>query len=290
MRYGARAFLAGIASVNFLQLYLLCRARRGTIQNKHFQSFSMLTSTQLHQFKLNGYLVLPALADAAYCEAVIVFARQTLLADAAPIEYEADTSYPGAPASREAEGGRTARRLLQAVARSPLLADWAKGERLSPALHQLLGEGVRLSQVHHNCIMTKQPRFSSMTGWHRDSRYWQFQRAELVSAWLALRNETPENGCLLVLPGSHLWSIASEQLDAAQFLRADLPQNQGLLAQAVAVPLQQGDVLLFHSNLFHAAGRNQTAQTKFSMVFTYRAADNLPLPDSRSASVAEINI
>lgn len=263
---------------------------RGTMRQPHLNEFSMLTTEQLEHFSTNGYLILPALADSAYCTAVIALAEQALLEDTAPIEYEADTRYPGAPVSRDAEGGQTARRLLQAVARSPLLANWATGKSLSLALRQLLGEGARLSQVHHNCIMTKQPRFSSLTGWHRDSRYWQFQRAELISVWLALRNETLENGCLLVLPGSHLWTVAPEQLDSALFLRADSTQNQQLLAQAVTVPLQQGDVLLFHSNLFHAAGCNQTAQTKLSMVFTYRAADNPPLPGSRSASLDEIEI
>lgn len=250
----------------------------------------MLTPEQLKHFTNNGYLVLRGLADSEYCTSVIALAEQALLADIAPIEYEADTRYPGAPISRDAEGGQTARRLLQAVSRSSLLADWASSGPLSQPLRQLLGEGARLSQVHHNCIMTKQPRFSSLTGWHRDSRYWQFQRAELISAWLALRDETVENGCLLVLPGSHLWTVTPDQLDGALFLRADLVKNQQLLAQAVSVPLQQGDTLLFHSNLFHAAGCNQTAQTKLSMVFTYRAADNPPLPGSRSASIDEIEI
>ncbi len=250
----------------------------------------MLTTEQLNHFTTNGYLILPALADTGYCSSVIALAEQALSEDTAPIEYEADTRYPGAPISRDAEGGQTARRLLQAVSRSPLLANWATSEPLSQPLRQLLGDGARLSQVHHNCIMTKQPRFSSLTGWHRDSRYWQFQRAELVSVWLALRNETVENGCLLVLPGSHLWTVTPDQLDGALFLRADSTQNQRLLAQAITVPLQQGDVLLFHSNLFHAAGCNQTTQTKLSMVFTYRAADNPPMQGSRSASIDEIEI
>ena len=265
---------ATIAHLNFL--FLLCQI--------------MLTTEQLNHFTTNGYLILRELANSNYCTSVITLAEEALYAETAPIEYEADTRYPGAPISRDAEGGQTARRLLQAVSRSPLLAKWATSESLSQALRQLLGERPRLSQVHHNCIMTKQPRFSSLTGWHRDSRYWQFQRAELVSVWLALRNETVENGCLLVLPGSHLWTVTPDQLDSALFLRADSVQNQRLLAQAVAVPLQQGDVLLFHSNLFHAAGCNQTAQTKLSMVLTYRAADNLPVPGSRSASLEEIEI
>jgi phytanoyl-CoA hydroxylase len=61
-----------------------------------------------------------------------------------------------------------------------------------------------------------------------------------------------------------------------------------LLQQALAVPMQQGDLLLFHSNLFHAAGRNTTENPKFSMVFTYRSADNPPNSGSRSTSQPEI--
>ena len=247
----------------------------------------MLSTAQLQEFQTQGFLVLRQAAPAAFCEQVIAYAEQQLADHVLPIEYEADTRYPGAPASREAEGGHTARRLLQAYAREPLLAQWATGETLSAPLLQLLGEGTLMSQVHHNCIMTKQPQYSTATGWHRDSRYWNFERAELVSSWLALRDETVENGCLLVIPGSHLISVDAEQLDPAQFLRTDLARNHSLLAQAVPVALRQGDVLLFHSNLFHAAGKNQTAATKFSMVFTYRAADNLPLAGSRSASLPE---
>ncbi|MBC3806884.1 phytanoyl-CoA dioxygenase family protein [Undibacterium seohonense] len=248
----------------------------------------MLTPAQINQFQQQGFLVLSAFSTPEYCQQVLAFAQQQLDSVVLPIEYEADTRYPGAPISRDAEGGQTARRLLQAYARSSLLADWATQPKLTGVLTQLLGTGVCMSQVHHNCIMTKQARFSSLTGWHRDSRYWHFQKPELISVWLALRDEKVENGCLLVLPQSHQWQIEPEQLDSAQFLRADVAANQSLLAEACAVPLKQGDVLLFSSNLFHAAGCNQTTQTKFSMVYTYRAADNPPLPETRSASLPEI--
>jgi len=248
----------------------------------------MLTSEQIREFKQKGYLVLPSFSNAQFCERVVAFAKTELEQQSMPIEFEADTQYPGAPLSRSAEGGATARRLLMASARHPMLREWATTGELNSILHQLLGQEVLLSQAHHNCIMTKQPAFSSVTGWHRDSRYWNFARPDLVSAWLALGAEQVENGCLLVLPGSHEWTIDADQLDAHQFLRADLAKNKPLLEQVTAVPLQQGDVLLFHSNLFHAAGRNMTGRTKFSMVFTYRAGDNPPKPDSRSASQPEI--
>ncbi|TDK62799.1 phytanoyl-CoA dioxygenase family protein [Sapientia aquatica] len=250
----------------------------------------MLTPEQCRDFDRNGFLVLPQLSTPTYCTQVLDFAHEQLKEPRQPVEYEADTGYPGAPSTKSEIGGETVRRLLHVSLRDKLITDWATGEQLATPLKQLLGEPVLLSQVHHNCIMTKQPRFSSVTGWHRDSRYWNFERAELISAWLALRDETVENGCLLVIPGSHHVQVDADGLDAAQFLKNDYPSNQALLAQAVPVPLKAGDVLLFSSNLFHAAGRNQTDQTKFSMVFTYRASDNPPLPGSRSASLPEIEL
>lgn len=248
----------------------------------------MLSAEQVAIFQSHGYLVLPNFESIAFCDAVIAFAQRELKANAGPIEYEADTQYPGAPSSREAEGGGTARRLLGAYGRSPQLASWATSATLAENLRQLLGPEVFLSQCHHNCIMTKQPAYSSRTGWHRNSRYWNFARPSLVSAWLALGNEHHENGCLWVIPGSHTLAINAEQLNGLQFLRTDLEQNKSLLDQAIAVPLNQGDLLLFHSNLFHAAGRNMTGNTKYSMVFTYRDSSNTPQAGTRSTALPDI--
>jgi phytanoyl-CoA hydroxylase len=240
------------------------------------------------QFRNDGYVVVKGLVPVETRRRMLDLAQRDLAQAAGPLEYEADVRYPGAPPSREAPGGRTVRRLLKAYSRDPVYAEWAVSDGLGSRLRQLLGPRVELSQAHHNCVMTKDPRFSSSTGWHRDVRYWSFERPELVSVWLALGREHRENGCLLVLPGSHAIDFAPERLDNAQFLRTDRTENAPLLAARVAVELDPGDVLFFHCRLFHAAGHNQTAETKFSVVHTYHARDNRPRPGTRSASLPDI--
>jgi phytanoyl-CoA hydroxylase len=136
--------------------------------------------------------------------------------------------------------------------------------------------------------MTKQPRYSSLTGWHQDIRYWSFERAELVSVWLALGREMPENGSLSFLPGSHVIEFARERLDEAAFLLEDLPDNRALIHTRVSPLLEPGDVVFFHCRTFHSAGANRTDGTKFSLVFTYHAVDNRPVPGSRSASLPSV--
>ena len=142
--------------------------------------------------------------------------------------------------------------------------------------------------AHHNCVMTKQPKFSSDTGWHQDIRYWSFQKPELVNAWLALGPERPENGCLKVIPGSHRMTYTPDQFDRDIFLRDDEPKNKPIIETQRHVVLDPGDVLFFHCLTFHAASRNHTTESKQSVVFTFRSADNLPVPGSRSAQSPEL--
>ncbi|MCI0574100.1 MAG: phytanoyl-CoA dioxygenase family protein [Myxococcaceae bacterium] len=242
-----------------------------------------LTPEQCAFFASSGFLVLPSFVDGATRERMLVAVKAQVAAQQGPVEYEADVRYPGAPASREEQGGRTIRRLLQAHARGPLFSSWFEDARILGAVAHLLGGPVRQARAHHNCVMTKEPRFSSDTGWHQDIRYWSFTEPELVSVWLALGREHAENGGLRVLPGTHRQDFARERYDDRLFLREDLPENSALIARAVQVDLEPGDVLIFHARLFHAAGRNRTRDTKYSVVATYRRVDNPPLPGTRSA-------
>ena len=236
-------------------------------------------------FAKTGMLVLRGLASPDECAALRNLAQEHIDPLLGPVEFEADVRYPGAPISREAAGGATPRRLLSALTRSPLVRSWATGARLGNPIATLLGsDRVHVSQCHHNCIMTKHPGYSSATGWHQDIRYWSFDRSDLVSAWLALGDENHANGGLRVIPGSHRLEVDRGRLDAELFLRDDLTENRALIDQAVDVTLNAGDVLLFHSNVFHAAGINRTDAVKLSVVFTYHAGDNLPIPGTRSAT------
>ena len=249
---------------------------------------SGFSAAEIAHFARDGYQIVRGLLPAPARARMLEVAARDLDNAAGPVEYEADTQYPGSPESRDAPGGRTVRRLLQAYARDAVFRDWATAAPIVSRLRQLLGPQIALSQAHHNCVMTKDPRFSSLTSWHRDIRYWSYQRPELVSVWLALGEERPENGCLLVLPGTHVMTFDADRLDAAQFLRTDVTANAALLQAQVSVELDPGDVLFFHCRLFHAASSNRSTRTKFSAVFTYHAADNQPLPGTRSAGMADV--
>ncbi len=251
----------------------------------------MLTHAQIQQFKIDGYLVLPKLFDLNETERLRRLTSDHLDQRIAPYELETEVNYPGAPANSDAAGGQTIRRLRMALQRAPEFANIAKHSAITEAVRQILrGDELYINPNHHNCIMTKLPEFSSVTHWHRDTRYWHFDNKYLVNAWVALGDEKEINGCMKILPGSHRWDVRREALDDAQFLISNHRDNQGRLDTSRLVELSAGDVLLFSAHCFHAAGKNITEEPKFSMVFTYHNEDNSPIAGTNSAVLEGIKL
>jgi phytanoyl-CoA hydroxylase len=254
-------------------------------------SFNMetaLSDLQAEQFNSDGYLILRGAVTPVACELMLSVTREHLRKAVPPLEYEADVGYPGAPKSLDEPGGRTVRRLRGAYHRHACFRVWAEDKRLVTMLRQLIGEPVCLTLSHHNCVMTKHPNFGTATGWHRDIRYWSFSKPDLISVWLALGAEDAGNGALEVIPGSHRMDIKPAQLDDLDFLRPEVPENQALFARGIPLDLEKGDVILFHSRLFHSAGTNRSASVKNSVVFAYHGQSNRPIEGSKSAAGGEV--
>lgn len=249
----------------------------------------MFSQKQCAQFSSQGFVIDRKLASSDTCQAMLKAVQGSINPPLAAVEFETDVQYPGAPSDRLSPGGDTPRRLLHAYTRGSVFRKWATTKAVTSRVKQLLSStDIAVSQNHHNCIMTKHPGFSSATLWHQDIRFWLFDRPELISVWLALGTEYADNGCLKLIPCSHLQAFERGRFDATFFLRQDLPENQILIDSAVAAELSQGDVLFFHSGTFHAAGKNNTGQVKISVVFTYHDCNNQPLIGTRSASYPDI--
>jgi len=72
---------------------------------------------ELDAFHENGYLIRRGLIDDTEAADLVALIDRSLQPALAPVEFEADVHYPGAPESRLAPGGHTPRRLLHAYSR-----------------------------------------------------------------------------------------------------------------------------------------------------------------------------
>ena len=248
----------------------------------------MNARSQIERLRDRGYVVVPEFVPALQVKRLNAAARAQFAARVDPLEFEADLQYPGAPRSHTEAGGETVRRLLDAYGRDPEFAEIATSQRVRGWMETYFGEAVVLSRAHHNCLMTKHPLYGSLTGWHRDIRFWSFAREDLVSVWFALGDETVDNGALWFVPGSHKAVFGADRFDDAKFFRADRADNAAMLRTAESPRLAAGDAVFFHCNTLHSAGKNQSDAVKFSLVYSYHGRSNAATAGTRSAAKSEI--
>ena len=254
-------------------------------------SINNITAKEKQFFHENGYLIKRNFIDLKQLSEIQKTVVKDLINRQQPYELEQEVNYPGSPKTKSEQGGDTIRRLKMAYTRDDVFENWAKDENVKHLIMELFqSESLFVVQSHHNCIMTKQPQYSSETHWHKDIRYWNFENNQLINTWLPLGDETLENGCLQVIPKTHLWKTPKDRLDKRLFLRKDLVENQKWLGQAINVELKKGDLLFFHAALFHAAGRNTTPNSKNAVVFTYHSEMNKPFPETNSVRFSEVKI
>lgn len=240
-------------------------------------------------YERHGYFIVRELVQGALLEGLRDQALHELQELEDPIEYEADLGYPGAPKNRASIGGQTPRRFLHAYNRHDSFRTFAKAPNLLSHVRLCSNRNkVIFSPNHHNCIMTKHPGYSSSTYWHQDIRYWHFEKPELLTVWLALTDETAQNGALKVIPGSHNLCSSEYDLDEMSFLRPESQTNQRLMDTAEQVTLKAGDALFFHCRLFHGANQNVSKDIKLSYVLTFHTEDNQPIAGTRSTLQPEV--
>ena len=82
------------------------------------------TADEVAGFQRDGYVIVRHLADGDLRQRMLEATFEGLAREIEPIEFEADVRYPGSPEHRDAQGGRTVRRLLQAHARGNAFTEW----------------------------------------------------------------------------------------------------------------------------------------------------------------------
>ena len=134
----------------------------------------------------------------------------------------------------------------------------------------LMLEGVR---SNGGAILLSKPPFGPPLYWHQDHMNW--NHPESAAPWpikvflsYYMTDTTPENGCLRVLPGTHIKRIPMHDM----LPNAHEPEIQAIddldhpvfqdHPDAVDVPLKAGDLVIADSRMLHAAHANQTDQRR----------------------------
>ena len=163
------------------------------------------------------------------------------------------------------EGVRGSRAFLD-LARDPAIVELVSG---------VLGDDIILWGCHVFCKPATQ---GYETPWHQDGHYWPIRPLANCTVWVALEASTVANGCLRVIPRSHVGQQLHEHLHED---RSDLTLNQRLAAgtfdeaSAVDLELQPGEMSLHDVYMIHGAKANRSAKRRTGVALRYMPATSV---------------
>ena len=120
----------------------------------------------------------------------------------------------------------------------------------------------------------KEPHDDAFISWHQDSTYWGLSHPDVVTAWIALSDVTPENGAMRMLPGSHLLDqlphvdTYAENNLLTRGQEVDIEINE---EETIKVPLSPGQVSFHHGKLLHASAPNRSDERRIGFAINYIA-------------------
>jgi phytanoyl-CoA hydroxylase len=232
-----------------------------------------LAPAALEQYRRDGYLVVRGLLAPDHVAACIdalaaLAADETVPTTSIPGEAPFITFEPGV-AAFDADAAAAIDRIRKFgnfTDRSPALLRAAMSAQLHAILDQLMGGGRVLIQ---EMALVKPPRIGGEKRWHQDAAYFRADDPDLVfGVWIALDPVDAENGCMQVIPGSQRAGPVPHIPDSDINLCTIRPDHVRLAAR-LELPMDPGDVLIFHSLMHHYTAPNRSGRRRRALQFHY---------------------
>lgn len=144
----------------------------------------------------------------------------------------------------------------------------------------LIGPNIGLWSSHFIC---KEPLIGKQTPWHEDSAYWDGRLTrydKIVTVWLAIDRSTQENGCMRVIPGTHMSGGFSEYGnvdEGSNIFPTEIKKIDD--SKAVYFELEPGECSLHDSRIIHGAKPNQSPHRRCGYTMRYFSTEALVIPE-----------
>jgi hypothetical protein len=151
----------------------------------------------------------------------------------------------------------------------PWAAELVRHKRILDCVESLIGPDI---MVFHTTVWLKEPRSETFVPWHQDATYFGLAPFEHVTAWVALTDSTPENGCVQIIPASHTTGQRPhfDQPDPKAMLsRGQTLADEVQEERAVDMVLRAGEVSFHHTLSFHRSGINRTDTRRIGIGISY---------------------
>lgn len=232
-----------------------------------------LTKSMLQNYRDDGFVVVPSLIDESFLQTWVERLTDIVEQRVKPSQgmlVMKDVMV----AKGEVQPGNHMEAIakIQDYEKDPVLDSYTTHAAILNCVEQIVGKDV---QTIHTMLINKPPNVDGRHPLHQDLVYFPFRPADkIVASWTALEPVTRENGCLVVLPRSHLGDLLKhgnpdwENLNAGYFGVQEVSADQ-----RVHLEMNPGDTVFFHPKLIHGSGRNRTQGFRRAISAHYSAVD-----------------
>jgi len=144
--------------------------------------------------------------------------------------------------------------------------------RVLEIVSQLIGPAIT---SNGNKLNLKLANVGSPVEWHQDWAFYPHTNDDLLAVGIAMDDSTLENGCLMVIPGSHLGPLRDHHQNGVFIGAVTDPDFRS--DDAVPITLKAGGISIHHTRLLHGSSPNRSSNIRRLLLFQYCAADAWPL-------------
>jgi len=177
------------------------------------------------------------------------------------------------------EPGHTAenprlRRLKDPIKQHPYYDQTLRHPKILDIVSQLIGPGLR---SNGNKLNMKYAEFGSPVEWHQDWSFYPHTNDDLLAVGIALDPMTVENGCLLVIPGSHKGPVIDHHSKSRGVFVGAVTDEDFTAAGAVPILLDAGGISIHHVRTLHGSAPNTSPNPRRLLLDQYCAIDAWPI-------------
>ena len=167
------------------------------------------------------------------------------------------------------------RRIKNPSGQDPVFDRVHRHDGILDIVAQLIGPAVRSMGTKLNM---KAEDSGSPVEWHQDWAFYPHTNDDLLAVGVAIDDMTRENGCLMVIPGSHQGKVYDHHQDG-RFVGA-VTEEDFDDGDAEPVEVSAGGISLHHVRALHGSLPNVSNKPRRLLLIMFAAADAWPLINS----------